>query len=143
MPKPNLLHHISRPGRFLPLSVTELQVGPFEPEQPVPNPSPQPPSSLWSIGVVTGLTFVQLLLQFATQLVLAKYFGAAGEMDAYVAALAPPVVIATILAGSLGYVLVPIVAQLRTAGDEGRAAAVVSQLGLWLTAIALAVTCVV
>jgi putative peptidoglycan lipid II flippase len=76
-------------------------------------------------------------------LVLAKYFGAAAEMDAYVAALAPPVVFATILAGSLGYVLIPIVAQLRAAGEEARAAAVSSQFGLWLAAISLAIAGIV
>src|SRR5262245_32649485 len=69
------------------------------------------------------------------QLVLAKVFGAAGEMDAYVAALAPPVVIATILSGSLGYVLVPFVAERLARGDSRGAAGVVSEMGLWLTGL--------
>jgi hypothetical protein len=60
---------------------------------------------------------VQLLVQFATQLVLARLFGAASEMDAFVAALALPVVIATILSGSLG-VLVPIYAERLAAGGQ-------------------------
>ncbi len=97
----------------------------------------QPQSSLRSIAVVTGLTLVQLLLQFAIQLVLAKYFGAGGEMDAYVAALAPPVVLATILSGSLGYVLVPIVAEQRAAGSERDAAAVAAQIGFYVLVVSL------
>ena len=85
------------------------------------------------------MTLGQLLLQFATQLLLAKYFGAGAEMDAYVAAAAPPSVIAMILASSLGYVLVPIVAQIRAGGNEREAAAVASQVGLWLFAVSLVI----
>jgi putative peptidoglycan lipid II flippase len=133
---PSLLHHISRPGRFLPLSLTQLHLGPQEPVPSLTAPAAPPPSSLGSIALVTGLTFIQLLVQFAMQVVLAKYFGAASEMDAYVAALAPPVVIATILSGSIGYVLIPVVAeQLKAAGSRA-AAAVASQVGLYLLLIA-------
>ena len=57
-----------------------------QPELEAEPPLPRPQSSLRSVSLITALTFVQLLLQFAAQLVLAKYFGAAGEMDAYVAA---------------------------------------------------------
>jgi putative peptidoglycan lipid II flippase len=87
------------------------------------------------VAFVTGLTFAQLLIQFATQLLLAKFFGAGGEMDAFVAALAPPVVIATILSGSLGYVLVPVFAERLTAAGERDAIAVSSQIGLYLTGL--------
>src|SRR5439155_24146819 len=97
-------------------------------------------SSLRSIAVVTSLTLFQLLLQFATQLVLAKYFGAGGEMDAYVAALAPPVVLATILSGSLGYVLVPVVAERRAAGSERDATAAAAQIGLYLLVLSVVLT---
>ncbi len=98
---------------------------------------PPPQSSLRSIAVVTSLTLIQLLLQFATQVALAKFFGAGGEMDAYVAALAPPVVLATILSGSLGYVMVPIIAERRAAGSERDAAAVAAQIGLYLIVLAI------
>src|SRR5262249_22241852 len=121
-----------------PLTSSVLTTG-----QPRPEPGPssaRPQSSLRSVAVVTSLTFVQLLLQFATQLVLAKYFGAAGEMDAYVAALALPVVVATILSGSLGYVLVPVVAERLTAGKQPDAATVASQIGLYLLAVSLVIT---
>ncbi len=92
------------------------------------------------MAVVTGLTLVQLLLQFAIQIVLASQFGAAGEMDAYVAALAVPVVIATILAGSLGYVLVPVVAQELAAGEAKKAAGIISQIGLGLAGVTSVIT---
>lgn len=94
--------------------------------------SPQPQSSLRSVSVVTGLSFAQLLIQFATQLVLAKYFGASGEMDAYVAALAPPTVIATILSGSLAYVLVPVFSDRMIAGGQREAKHVTAQIGIYL-----------
>jgi putative peptidoglycan lipid II flippase len=90
------------------------------------------------VGLVTGLTFVQLLVQFAFQRLLARQFGAAAEMDAYVAALALPIVVSAVLAGSLGYVLVPVFAEQREAGGERAAAAVTSQIGLYLLAISLA-----
>jgi putative peptidoglycan lipid II flippase len=77
------------------------------------------------------------LLQFATQLVLAKYFGAGREMDAYVTALAPPVVLATIFSGSLGYVLVPVIAELRAAESERDAAVVASQIGFYLIVLSV------
>jgi putative peptidoglycan lipid II flippase len=103
--------------------------------------APSPPnSSLRSVSLVTSLTFLQLLLQFATQLVLAKFFGAAGEMDAFVAALAPPITLATMLSASLGYVLVPVVAEQIAAKNDRGAATVASQIGLYLLAVSLALT---
>ncbi len=102
--------------------------------------APLPSSSLRSISLVTGLTFIQLLLQFAFQLVLANYFGAAGDMDSYIAALAPPIVIATILSGSLGYVLIPVVADRRANAGEQQAAAVAAQIGLYLFVVSLLLT---
>ena len=68
-------------------------------------------ASLRAVGSVSLLTLVQLLLQFATQLLLARYFGTAGEVDAFMAAVALPLVIAAMVSGSLGYVLVPVVAE--------------------------------
>lgn len=109
-----------------------------------PTPAAAPPrSSLKSIAVVTGMTVGQLLVQFGLQLLLAKYFGATAEMDAYVAALAVPVLIATILAGSIGYVLVPAVAKLQAAGNEREAAATITQSGVWLAIVAFVVTAAV
>jgi putative peptidoglycan lipid II flippase len=92
--------------------------------------APQQTSSLRSVALVTALTFVQLLVQFATQLWLAKYFGAGPEMDAFVAALAVPAVIAAILSGSLGYVLMPVFSERLLAFGQRDALRVTSQVGL-------------
>jgi len=105
--------------------------------------SPQPQSSLRSVSLVTALSFGQLLLQFATQLILAKYFGAAGEMDAYVAALAPPTVIASILSGSLVYVLVPVFSDRLVAGGQREAQRVTAQIGVYLVIVSGMVAAVV
>jgi len=108
---------------------------------PTTSPPASPPqSSLRSISLVTGLTFLQLLLQFATQLALAKFFGAAGDMDAFVAALAAPITLAAILSGSLGYVLVPVVAEQLATKNDKDAATVASQIGLYLLAVSFALT---
>lgn len=101
-------------------------------------------SSLRSIAVVTGMTVGSLLRQFALQLLLAKYFGAAAEMDAYVAALAVPVLVSMILSGSIGgYVLVPTIAKLQADGKEGEAAATITQGGIWLSLLAIFVAAVI
>jgi putative peptidoglycan lipid II flippase len=92
-------------------------------------------SSLRSVALLTGLSLVQLLVQFATQLVLARFFGAASEMDALVAALAVPVVIAAIVAGSLGYVMVPVYAEQVAAGRQREAALFVGQIGFYVLAL--------
>jgi putative peptidoglycan lipid II flippase len=89
-------------------------------------------SSLRAVAAVTALSLAQLLVQFATQLILARLFGAESEMDAFVAALAPPVVMATILSGSLGYVLVPVFAERLASGGPREATAVTSQIGVYL-----------
>jgi putative peptidoglycan lipid II flippase len=99
-----------------------------------------PQSSLRSVSLVTGLTVVQLLVQFLLQLLLAKYFGAGDDMDAYVAALALPIVVSTILSGSLGYVLLPIFAERLAVGGERAATTFSSQIGLYLLATTLAIT---
>ena len=95
------------------------------------------------MGLVTGLTLVQLLVQFVLQRILAGQFGSTAEMDAYVAVLALPVVISAMLAGSLGYVLVPVFAERRSDAGEQAAAMVTAQIGLYLLAISLVVAAAV
>jgi putative peptidoglycan lipid II flippase len=60
-------------------------------------------------------------------------------MDAYVTALALPVVIATIVAGSLGYMLVPIVAERLSQQGRAAAAVVASQVGLYVAGLSLVI----
>lgn len=75
--------------------------------------------SLGTVGFVSGCAFAQLLLQFVLQVVLARYFGAGPQMDAYLAAFAVPVVLTAILVGSLSYAFVPVfIERVRNAGDE-------------------------
>jgi putative peptidoglycan lipid II flippase len=102
-------------------------------------PSPAPASrvsrgqsSLGSIALITGLQLAQLGIQLGIQLFAARRYGAGEAMDAYVAALAWPMVVATILSGAVGYVLIPAVARQRSAGDLHTAALVGSQLGWYL-----------
>jgi len=95
------------------------------------------------VSLVTGLTLGQLLVQFALQVVLARWYGAAAAMDAYVAALALPVVMATVLSGPLGYVLVPAVAERLAHEGETAAARVASQIGLFVLGLSLAIAGVI
>jgi putative peptidoglycan lipid II flippase len=95
------------------------------------------------MALLTGLSLVQLLVQFATQLVLARLFGAASEMDALVAALAAPVVIAAIIAGSLGYVMVPVHAEQVASGRQREAGEFVGQIGLYVLGLSTLVAIVV
>ena len=82
-------------------------------------------SSLRSAGWVSLWSLAQLVIQFAFQVVIAKYFGAAAEMDAFVAALALPTVFSSIFVASLGYAFVPVFSQRLQAGDAE---------GAWATA---------
>jgi putative peptidoglycan lipid II flippase len=110
-----------------------------EPQESLRRPS----TSLRSVSFVSGLTLAQLLLQFGTQLLQAEYFGAAGEMDAFVAAFTLPSVIAAIASGSLAYVLVPIVAEALARQSPSDAATVVRQMGSGLVALSLLATLLV
>lgn len=57
--------------------------------------------------------FAQFGLQFLYQMVLAKWYGAEIEMDAFLGAQTLPMVVATILVGTLQYAFVPIFIQRR------------------------------
>lgn len=87
----------------------------FSPE-PTPDPlseRPAPRSSLRAISLLSGSMFAQFALQFVYQLALAKWYGAGIEMDAFQAAQTIPMVVATILVGSLQYAFVPVFIQRR------------------------------
>lgn len=75
---------------------------------------------------------MQLGIQLGIQLLVARRYGAGDAMDAYVAALAWPTVVATILSGAVGYVLIPAVVRQSSAGDPRASALVGSQLGWYL-----------
>jgi putative peptidoglycan lipid II flippase len=61
----------------------------------------------------------QIALQFLTQVVIAYQFGARADADSLAAALAIPVLLSSVLSGSLGYVLVPELVA-RFSSDERR-----------------------
>lgn len=83
------------------------------PAVPTPVESNRPRSSLGAVSLLSGCLLTQFVMQFAYQLLLAKWYGAGIEMDAFSAAQAIPMVVATILVGSLQYAFVPVFIQRR------------------------------
>lgn len=69
---------------------------------------PNTKSSLRSVSLLSIGSIGQMGLQFAFQLLLARYFGAKAEMDAYNAAVLLPLVVSGLLAGALHYAFVPV-----------------------------------
>lgn len=76
--------------------------------------------SLWALG--------QLVVQVALQVALAKYFGASAEMDAFVAAMAIPTVVSSVVVGSFGFAFVPVFSQRWSEGDPLAAWSAVTQV---------------
>lgn len=91
--------------------------------------------SLWSLG--------QLIVQFGLQVVLANYFGAGAEMDAFVSAIALPTVLSSIFVGSLNFALVPVFSQRLNAGDERGAWESAAGIGILLVAFTAALSAAV
>ncbi len=56
---------------------------------------------------LTAASFAQVVIQFLIQVVIAYQFGAKADADALAAALVIPTILASIISGSLSYVLVP------------------------------------
>lgn len=71
------------------------------------DPSPRTAVSLKAVFLVTFFSVGQLVVLFVFQLVLARQFGASAELDVFMAVQAIPLVVGSILAGSLGSVLIP------------------------------------
>ena len=88
--------------------------------------------SLRSVTVVSICSFVQLIVQFAFQLLLAKYFGASADKDVYLAALCLPTVASVILVGSLGFAFVPVFLDRRENVGHDAAWQMASNFGLLL-----------
>ncbi len=100
-------------------------------------------SSLKSISLVSGLSLARLLVQFVLQVLLAKYFGAQADMDAFVAVLAFPTVVSLVLTGSVPYAFLPVfVSRRERAGERaawtlvGNALALVGLLCLTVAGVA-------
>jgi putative peptidoglycan lipid II flippase len=67
---------------------------------------------------ITTLSFVGILLSFASQLVVAYFFGATQERDAYFAALVIPTYISAVLTGSIGVMFLPMYVDIKAKGQK-------------------------
>lgn len=93
---------------------------------------PQAETSLRSVAVLTWLTLGQMALQFCWQILLAKWFGTALEMDAFVAAITLPMVVSGLLAGAIGSAFVPVYVETRERAGETAAWSMAVQVLCWL-----------
>jgi len=91
---------------------------------------------LSSTLLVTGFSFLGVVLQFALQVVLASKFGAGQEMDAYLAATAIPTWISSVYVGALGFAYLPVFVERLTSGRVREAWGMTSRL-FDLTVLAL------
>ena len=85
--------------------------------------------------IVSLLTLAGHGVLFLTQMIIAAYFGATSEMDAYLAASTLPSYLVTIIMGSLGYVFIPVFVEHRSRGTEGRAYDLALSLLNWCSLI--------
>jgi len=94
-------------------------------------------ASVRSAGWISLCSLAQLIVQFLFQVLLANYFGAGADMDAYLAAILPPTVLSGILAGPLSYALIPVFSEPLQRGDNVEAWRSASRLGTWLVTLAV------
>ncbi|MBX3436985.1 MAG: hypothetical protein KF861_05810, partial [Planctomycetaceae bacterium] len=95
--------------------------------------------SLRSVSVVTLLSLGQMVVLFIHQLVLARFFGATEEMDAYLAAYVLPLVVGGILSTAVGTVVVTLFHELLAGQDVPSAESQLAQLGMMLLAMTAAI----
>lgn len=62
---------------------------------------------------ITIFSFIGIILNFLLQIIVAYYFGVSLQRDAYFAAIALPTYLSSILTGSLGFIFLPQVIELR------------------------------
>ena len=98
-------------------------------------------SLLSSIGLLSVCSVGQMLLQQVFQVLLARLFGASGEMDAFTAALALPGVVSAVIGATLPAVLIPVLIHRRESlGEEAAretATLVTVLVGVGLTGLCL------
>jgi putative peptidoglycan lipid II flippase len=83
-------------------------------------------------GLVTGL---------ASQMIIASFFGAGAEMDAFLTALVVPLYFQSVLLSGLPFVFIPAFVDAEEAGDDNEAWALAGTF-FWITAAILAVVAV-
>jgi len=81
-----------------------------------------------SVLVVTLLTLAGQVLAFATQMMMAAFFGAGAGMDAFLAANAIPQYVIAVVLGSLSVVFVPVFIEYLKTGREDEAWLVASSI---------------
>jgi putative peptidoglycan lipid II flippase len=79
--------------------------------------------------VVTAGALLQMILQLAMQILIARHFGLTSKVDAYEVAIALPLVIAAILGLPIGSVLIPVVNRAQRDGGEPAAWGAASRIG--------------
>lgn len=97
----------------------------------------QAATSLRSVARLTLLTLSQMGLQFAFQILLAKWFGAEADMDAFVAASTLPLAVSSLLATALGAAFVPVYVDTKQRSGEMAAWSMAVQLTCWLFLISV------
>lgn len=67
--------------------------------------------------IITLFTFLSQIVVFVSQIIVAAFFGANAEMDAFLAANTLPQYIITVLLGSLGFVFIPVFIDYKEKGN--------------------------
>ena len=111
---------------------------------PEPVPSPKKPGLLRSSAVVSCFTMLSRFLGLARDVVLARFIGASGDMDAFIVAFKIPNFLRRLFAeGAFAQAFVPVLSEYRSAGSHAAVRHFVDRiagcLGLTLVALTLVV----
>jgi putative peptidoglycan lipid II flippase len=88
---------------------------------------------------ITTLAFVSIILSFASQLVVAYFFGATSERDAYFAALVIPTYVSAVLTGSIGVMFLPMYVDIKAKESKNEANRFLSHTVSFAVLIALVI----
>lgn len=98
---------------------------------------------LRSIFNVSFLGLLVQLLGFSKLLLIANFYGASNELDAYYLALILPTLLLGFVGGGLQSSFMPVYGNLLSAGDKGRALQLLAQASVWLFLILLFLAAVI
>ncbi len=77
---------------------------------------------------ITLCTLLSTAIGFATQVILASYFGTTEQMDAYLVSLTIPAMVVAVFGGSLNYTFIPVFVEKLSSGDESAAWRIVNDM---------------
>ncbi|TSK09048.1 MAG: hypothetical protein FPO08_07050 [Geobacter sp.] len=77
---------------------------------------------------ITLCTLLSTALGFATQVILASYFGTTEQMDAYLVSLTIPAMVVAVFGGSLNYTFIPVFVEKLSSGEESAAWRIVNDM---------------